>query len=237
MPENRFYIDTDFKENAPVELIGDELRHLHVMRRKKGDSIELANGKGSLAKGVLIDLSKRSALIEVDDISHIPQQTQKIILAQALVRPSSLEYIIEKGTELGASEFWLYPATFSEKKTISLQQNLRLKNLTISALKQCGRLYLPRIYEKPPLQKWPPFSGQIFFGDIRPKTPLFSKRSLHSQKDILFFVGPEKGLADPEITFLEKSLNATGVSLHENTLRVDTASLAAVFLSYLLSKN
>jgi 16S rRNA (uracil1498-N3)-methyltransferase len=188
------------------------------------------NGKGSLAKGKITELSKRSAHIEIEEIEH-REPGKKIILAQGLCRQNSLEYIIEKGTELGASEFWLFPAQYSEKKLFSDHQKQRLKNLTISALKQCGRLYLPMVYEKPPLQKLKDVPGQLFFGDVRQNAPLLSTTT---SQEITFFVGPEKGFTDQEVQFLENTLKAQGVKLHENILRVDTAALASIYLTYLL---
>ncbi|HSX11947.1 MAG TPA: RsmE family RNA methyltransferase [Rhabdochlamydiaceae bacterium] len=230
MPENRFYLDADLEHE--IELSGEELRHLQVMRRKVGDPIELVNGRGYLAHGTITQLNKRSAMIQIDTCDQEPEKGRKIVLIQALTRPHSLEYIIEKGTELGVSEFWLFPAVLSEKKALTPSQELRLKNLTISALKQCGRLYLPAIHMKPSLEKWKPFSGQKFFGDLRPEAPLFSTCSL--EKTVYFFIGPEKGFAAAEVGFLEQALGAQGVKLHDNILRVDTAALVSIFATYLL---
>lgn len=229
MPENRFYLDDPLKQSSTVELEGDELRHLQVMRRQPQDRIELVNGKGNLGIGKILALSKRSASIEIEEVQY-QDPGKKIILAQGLCRQNSLEYIIEKGTELGASEFWLFPALQSEKKLLSDNQKERLKSLTISALKQCGRLYLPRIYEKPPLKKWESISGSLFFGDVRKNAPQLSSIS---PQEVIFFIGPEKGLTDLEVQFLENALKAKGVKLHENILRVDTAALASIYLSYL----
>lgn len=235
MPENRFFIDSDFETDKFVELIDEEFRHLQVMRRKPHDHIELVNGRGTLAKGTVISINKKEAEIKINEAFQQPQKAGKIILAQALPRLNALDLIIEKGTEFGASEFWLFPAAHSEKESLSQQQKIRLKHLTISALKQCGRLYLPAVYEKPKLQYWDQLSGQKFFGDIRTETPLFSKIKVNPSLDLIFFVGPEKGFNEPEIQCLEQTIQAKGVCLHENILRAESAALAATYLSYLLS--
>ncbi|HSX04444.1 MAG TPA: RsmE family RNA methyltransferase [Rhabdochlamydiaceae bacterium] len=234
MPENRFFTEAKLEKAEQIELTSEEFRHLQVMRRGKNDEIELVDGKGCLAKGTIAELSKHAATIQINEVYKEPLRSKRIILIQALVRQSSLDYIIEKGTELGASEFWLFPAVFSEKKELSSGQKQRLKNLTISALKQCGTLYLPAIYEKEALQKWAPFSGQKFFGDVRFSAPSFSKSTIDPKEEIYFFIGPEKGFADPELKLFETTLKAHGVKLHDNILRVDTAALAAIYLSYLL---
>jgi len=233
MPENRFFIETPFQKDEIVELTGDEFHHLNVMRRKKGDAIQLVNGRGELAKGTLQEIAKRDARIEIHEIVHEPKSKKNLILAQSIVRLPALEMILEKGTELGVTEFWLFPATYTEKKELSEHQNLRLRHMTISALKQCGRVYLPPIEIKPSLAKWSSFEGQKFFGDLRVDAPYLST-CRHTQDQLIFFVGPERGFSDDEVFHMEKKLGAKGVRLHENTLRVDTAAICA---SILLSTN
>jgi 16S rRNA (uracil1498-N3)-methyltransferase len=224
MPENRFYFDGELE--GIIELADDELRHLRVMRREVGDHIELVNGRGVLAKGVVTAIAKKSASIQIEERVHTPYKGKKIILAQTLPRLHNLDTIIEKGTELGAFEFWLFPAARSEKKELSESQQRRLRHLTISALKQCGRLYLPAIHVKPALEKWDalPFKG--FFGDVRPEAKMVAT----FPNDLIFFIGPESGFTEAETAQLEK-WGVTGVKLHENILRVDTAAIVALSLA------
>ena len=229
MPENRFYTDSLFQENHSVNISGEELHHLRVMRKKMGDPLELVNGKNELAKGALQEIGKHSALIHIEKVVRGPKKEKKVVLVQAFTRPSALEYIIEKGTELGVSEFWLFPGARSEKKELGEGQKRRLHLLLIAAMKQCGRLDLPEIHEKTSLAKWNPLTGQKFFGDVREKA---SPLSLLSQEDVFFFIGPESGFSDEEVQILEQQLQAKGVKLHENILRVDTAALAAMALVY-----
>lgn len=227
MPENRFYLDSPFHEKNCVELREDEFHHLKVMRKNLGDPLELVNGKNELAECTLESITKNSARIQIEKIFRVSPKQRKIILAQALTRPAPLEYIIEKGTELGATEFLLFPAERSEKKELSENQRRRLHLITISAMKQCGRLDLPTILEKPSLSRWAHFAGAKYFGDVREKAPRIA--SSPSQEDILFFIGPESGFSDQEVKILE-NLQAKGVKLHENILRVDTAAIAALIL-------
>lgn len=227
MPENRFYIEVPFQENGLVELSGDEFHHLHVMRRKPGDKIELVNGKGELAKSILQETGKRSARIEIRQVLRMEKKEKKRILVQAIVRLSALEYIVEKGTELGISEFWLFPAVHTEKKEVTDHQRKRLQLMAISALKQCGRLDLPPIHEKPPLQKWASLKGEKYYGDVRKEAPPFF--SSKASENLYFFIGPERGFSEAEIEWMEKN-QVKGVKLHENILRVDTAAITAAIL-------
>ena len=107
--------------------------------------MELVNGRGSLAKATVSGITKHSALLEVLSVESTPIHPPRYILAIPLMRPSKLELIIEKCTELGADAFWLYPAQFSDKDDLSANQQERLTHVAISAMKQCGRLDLPSI--------------------------------------------------------------------------------------------
>lgn len=223
MPANRFFTPSPLNQGT-ISLSGEELHHLTVMRLRPEDPLELVNGSGELAQGTLLSLDKKTALIHISHYHCAPAPKPTLILAQALPKFPLLEWIIEKGCELNVSEFWLFPGELSEKKDLSAQQTTRLNSLTISALKQCGRLFLPKIILKPPLKKWSSLPGTLLFGDTSPTapplTPPFSDL-------ITFCVGPEKGFSPSEITYL-KTLSAKGVRLHSNILRTETAGLVAL---------
>lgn len=104
-------------------------------------------------------------------------------------------------------------------------------------MKQCGRLFIPKITLLPPLLKWTSegIPEQAFFGDTRANASPFPK-SLDS-KSCLIVIGPEKGLQEKEVFHLETNLHMKGLKLHENILRTDTASICALSLaSFLLSQ-
>ena len=71
--------------------------------------------------------------------------------------------------------------------------------------------------------------GQVFVSPAHADLQI-DRGQNKSQAPIIFFVGPEKGFDEREIEILEKKFQATGVKLHSNILRTDTASLAALSL-------
>ncbi|MBI3236928.1 MAG: RsmE family RNA methyltransferase [Chlamydiales bacterium] len=145
MPHERFFIDKPLCPQEIVLLEGDEFNHLsRVMRIQIDESVELVNGRNQLATATLLEISRHSAKLQIHHLTEDKKKKQQIILAQAIPRLNRLEYILEKGTELGASEFWLFPGIRNEKETFSQNQRLRLEHMRINAMKQCGRLDLPR---------------------------------------------------------------------------------------------
>ncbi len=225
MPADRFFLGKPLQE--PLVLEGEELHHLQVMRIRVGETIELVNGQGELAHVKVVRVDKKRAQLELISHQKVAPFKEQLILAQGLPRLSALEWIIEKGTELGVTKFWLFPADRSEKTDLSSTQLRRLETIQLSALKQCGRLFLPQIVMKPPLSEWSPIKGSLFYGALH-KAP---KLTAPFSDTTLFFIGPEKGLSPTEIEKLH-ILNVKPISLHENTLRTETAAIAALSQFY-----
>lgn len=165
MPAERFFVNSPLEVGCEIELTGDELTHLRrVMRKEVGDSVEIVNGSGDLAKAQITSFTKRHVTLSIQTLHHTPLPSYTLILAQGLPRMQRLEDLIEKCTEIGVSEFWLFPGELSEKRELSANNWTRLKSITISAMKQCGRLYLPKFKLCPPLSQWKSLPKNSFLG-------------------------------------------------------------------------
>lgn len=230
MPNDRFFVANTLQEHAVIELVGDELHHLtNVMRKKVGDLVEVVNGKGALATALIEKNDKRSALLHIENCYQSNPPKTPLILAQALPKIKLLDLIVEKGTELGVDEFWLFPGKLSEKKELSPNQLQRLKQITISALKQCGRLFLPHIQIMTRLEDIFVNEGALFFGDWQSTTSLISiLPQVSSLQKIVACIGPEKGFCREEVLLLQQK--GQGIKLNNNILRCETAAIACISL-------
>ncbi len=231
MPHDRFFTPQPLIQNQTIILEEEEAYHLvRIMRVEAGETVELINGQGQLAHANVTTIEKRSATLHITKLRQQPPPTHDLILAQALVRSNRLDTIVEKATELGITELWLFPGQRSEKEDLTPNQHQRVHSLTIAALKQCGRLYLPQVHIKPPLDKWSSLPCQSFYGDVDTAAPTFyhAWQQTHPS-NALFVIGPEAGFTPHEERIL-KRLGATGVRLHNNILRTDTAAITAVSL-------
>jgi 16S rRNA (uracil1498-N3)-methyltransferase len=222
MPAERFYIDAPLEGTLTIE--GVEYHHMaHVMRTQIGEVVEIVNGKGALAKVEVLALSKKNGTLQVLSSTQTQLHEPTKILAIPFMRPSKLEWVIEKCTELGADAFWLYPAQFSDKESISKNQLERFHHLAISAMKQCGRLDLPPIKILDRFADLFLTPATFLFGDTG--TTNTEKKSI--TKPLVFITGPEAGFSEKELKLLTEK--GTGICLHRNILRAETAPLAALF--------
>lgn len=233
MPIERYFLPVSFELHTSYLLKGTEFHHLaHVMRAQQGGQVELVNGQGALAQGEVLEIRKDHASIQIQQLFQEPARKRGMILAQAFPRPNRLDFILEKGTELGVEAFWLFPGLLSMKKEFFPHQLERARSLMIAAMKQCGRLTLPSLIIHPFLKDWIAIEGSLFFGDVNPEAPPFQQAWKAHQpiiSPVIFFTGPEGGLHEQEVHLLRGS-GAIGVKLHENILRTDTASLTALSL-------
>jgi 16S rRNA (uracil1498-N3)-methyltransferase len=211
MPASRFFIDADLSENDSLCLEGSEYHHLlHVMRHEKGEKVELVNGQGDLGIGHILELTKKHAVLKILEKTHQSDLSRRFLLAVPFMRMSKLEWIVEKGTELGASAFLFYRAQYCECEDIFPRQMERLRALTIGALKQSGRLHLPSIERLPDLTSLFIQDAVFLFGAPSAVHPLDLSRP---GKTILF------------ITDLNR--HGQGICLGPHILRAETAPITA----------
>lgn len=233
MPAERYYYPQPFRTGETIHLEDQEYHHLlHVMRVKEGESVEIVNGNGLLGNATVLKHEKKRCLLGIENVMSAPPPKEQLILLQGIPRQNRLDFIIEKGTELGVTEFRLFPAARGEKRALSDSQLERLKAVTIAAMKQCGRLYLPAIVTTSPLsQSKRKEELPLFYGDTRPEAPILLDKWKVAEKNqgAMVCIGPESGFSAEEIEALEK-MGAVGVRIHPNILRTDTASLAALSL-------
>jgi 16S rRNA (uracil1498-N3)-methyltransferase len=231
MPDNRFYIEEKLNRNTSYSITGKELGHMHVMRIKENEKITLVNGKNELGIGYISRIEKEFIEVMIEEV-EVQKPSYQIDLYQGLCKPVHLDFILEKGCELGVTDIHLVPMEYSEVKGFSRMD--RMNNVLIAAIKQCGRLDLPKIHLEENLYHLNLSDKNVYFGDMRSHAPFFIHETLAKEKPVHFFIGPEKGFSKKEVAFLENQYHAKGVKLHENTLRTETAAITAIMITSLI---
>jgi 16S rRNA (uracil1498-N3)-methyltransferase len=227
---HRFYCE---RITEPTTVItGDEVRHIRsVMRLNPGDSVELFDGRGTLAQAVIDDISKKQVTLTVNKLEiHDRSETPKIIIAAAIAKGDRFDDLIAKCTELGVDG--IVPIIFG--RTVKHPKNpktlSRWNNIAIASAKQCKRLFLPTIDSPAPLEqavtnlKNQYQNAQILLGSLDNDCKKLTSVA-PGEKDVIAIVGPEGGFADSEKNLL-KSAAAQPVRLTDTVLRVETAAIA-----------
>ena len=224
----RFYC-----EKIDTESFLDPVESSHlcrVLRATKGTPVELFDGQGTLAEGIVEWADKKRTAVRVQKISGTPSRmTGRMILAVSFAKGQRFDWLVEKCTELGVDHI----AAVQFERTVKLGKNTaleRYRKITIAAAKQSKRLFLPEIAgpEKFPetldalVDRYP--QAVLLYGDPA-GVPLADVAALKEGRDCIVVIGPEGGLSENELTFLSTK-NFTGVMINRNILRIETAAVA-----------
>jgi 16S rRNA (uracil1498-N3)-methyltransferase len=226
----RFYCNPIVEPTT--ELAGREAHHLaSVLRLGPGDKVELFDGAGVLAIAMISAIKKAKVTLQIEQLQrHLPRSCRRIVIAVSIAKGQRSDWLIEKCTELGVDR--ISPVIFERtvKQATNPRTTDRWNNLAISAAKQCGRLFLPKIDSPKTLKdtlkaiKDDYLGCRIVFGWPGADSPALISMPFGSS-DVAAFVGPEGGLTDSEIHLL-KDNGAEPVRLTDTVLRIETAAIA-----------
>ena len=231
MKEKRYYFDGELFENKTVLFEGEEFHHLtNVMRTRVGENVCLFNGNGNFYFAEVKSINKKNAELFVSrkEIST-NEPTIKLSVYQALAKGDKLSLIMQKITEIGASELCLFESDFCDVKSNTHKQE-RMDSISISAAKQCGRativqttgvLKINQIAEK--IKDYDAFFVAYENEDGHTLVDSLEKNKLNL-KNVAVMIGAEGGFSEKEIQLL-KNNGADIVSLGKRILRTETASI------------
>jgi 16S rRNA (uracil1498-N3)-methyltransferase len=223
-------------EPAPPTVVLDEARThylLRVLRMGAGDPLEVFDGHGRAFAARIERVEGRTARLELGP-SRTTDLGRAVTLVQALPKGDKLEWVLQKGTELGAAHF--VPVT-TERTTVKLpadRRDARLRRWTRiveEAARQCGRSDVPAVESPAPLTeavaRLPPGALLILDEEERARPLGAELESLAPGAPLALVVGPEGGLTRGEVSRLAEA-GARSVTLGRLVLRTETAALAAL---------
>lgn len=210
---------------GPFVLQGAEAHHLATVRRfRPGDRVRLFNGDGREYLADIIAVDKKAVALQVSGIEQPGcEHSFRLVVAAPLPKGDRGDFLIEKLTELGATDF--IPLRTERAVVVPREAKLeRLQRAVIEASKQCGRNVLMRIHE---LIDWNSFIRDRQMPPLRivahPPDPTQLSFEFGAE-GVCFAVGPEGGLTLAEVASA-RELGWRGVTLGPRVLRVETAAI------------
>jgi 16S rRNA (uracil1498-N3)-methyltransferase len=219
-----FYVPDLFNSQFR-ELPRDESVHfLKSLRGRSGDTIQVTDGCGNLFHAVTSIERANVILHDVQRVAEMPLLPLPVLAIALLKHHDRMEWLVEKAVEIGISEvIWL----FTEKSTRYGYRPERMERIAISAMKQSGRLWLPKI------------TGPVEFVDGIGAWDTPAKFIAHCQSDgekiplsraaapsrsSFLLIGPEADFSNEEVR-LAKQLQFVSVGLGNARLRAETAAI------------
>ena len=101
-----FYIAEYVSSQKQIVLDEDTSKHIvQVLRMKKGERLNLTDGKGNLLNAEIADDHKKHCEVNITGSRSTPRDSRKITIAISLLKNSSrFEWLLEKATEIGIHE-------------------------------------------------------------------------------------------------------------------------------------
>jgi 16S rRNA (uracil1498-N3)-methyltransferase len=231
-PTPWFFAPSDGWEAERILLPQDETKHARrVLRLEDGDSICVTDGAGRVAACVLAgDVSAR-AVAGIRDLRTKPRPTPELVVYQAAAKGHKVEDVIDRMTQLGASEIRVFESARSVARYgREKRRKLAVRNEAVAraAAKQSRNPFIPSTSA--------PISFAQLTSAVRDEpvalvlwegasVPLHESLPEDAAR-IALITGPEGGLEDREVEALEEA-GATPVSLGGRILRTELASVVA----------
>ena len=211
-----------------VELEPREKEHLFkVFRARPGEEVELLDGHGVRARGVVEDGKK----ILINHREVLPEPAEKLHLCCALPRKQKLDQMLKQAAELGA---WSIRPIRCMRSVAEGGPRERWDLLLREACKQSGNPFLPEVHEEAKLpevlKKLAAENVQMYYGSVTPAGP--GKVPESAGKAV--FIGPEGGFAPEEIEMM-KEFHAEPLNFGPYILRLETAAISGLTALRLLS--
>jgi 16S rRNA (uracil1498-N3)-methyltransferase len=239
MSANRFFISASGIEGDRVRLSPEQAHQVcHVLRLKPGDTIIALDDSGMERDVTLTKVSPAEALGQVTgEHRALGEPTVQVALFQSLLVREKFEWVLQKGTEVGVSQFLpvLMQRSLVRAKMIEERRLDRWRRILIEAAEQSHRGCIPRL------------EPTVTFNEAVSRLKGFDRRVIAAPSDgtatlrdtlqgivgspasVAVMVGPEGGFTEQEVA-LACEKGAVRVGLGPRILRTETAAVVACAL-------
>lgn len=234
---HRFFVPPEALQSQPIRLTGPMAHQIsHVLRLRPGEEVELLDGSGLAYVSILEAVTGREVMLRIAGSWSPEVETRcRLVLYQGIPKHRRLEWILQKGTELGVSRFVPMVTRYSDVRVDLAEADEkagRWRRIVTEAAEQSRRVRVPVVE---PVMR---FSAacEAPSGDVRSFILYEGERERSLGRvladsdrpaEIRLYVGPEGGFAQDELHLaLERGVEP--VSLGPRILRAETAALAGI---------
>ena len=224
--------------NEVFWLRDSEREHLvRVLRLKLDDLVVGFDNTGMEYTAVIQKIEDDSVTCRILSSDHPDVEAHtSVYLVAGLSKGEKMEWVIQKGTELGMEG--LVPLR-TKRSIMHLEGSkaqvrvVRWQKIAAEASKQSHRVQEPKIFE---VCDWKDLAEQLPAGTqwLIPYEEELTQRfasaleKMDPKRPIAILIGPEGGFDPSEVAFAQEKLGAKSVSLGPRILRTETAALATL---------
>lgn len=217
-----------------------EVKHCQqVLRHRVGDLVEVTCGDGQILEGRIEEISKKSVRLDLLRVIEDHGERPYLWLVVAPTKNQArIEWLIEKGTELGLRRFTPIVTAHSEKPRIRKD---RLERIALAGVKQSRKGWLPVIDEMMTLEEL-----LVSAEHEKIKTRFigycgeFEKRNLTEDyapgSDVIVLIGPEGDFSEKEVE-LARGKGFAALDLGPDRFRTETAGTHIISFIYEVNRH
>lgn len=236
----RCYLSPEAWDADMLRLDGEYSHYVRdVLRLTPGDAVEVIDGRGHAVNAVVSGLDAAGVVLEATGPKReAPAARPFITLVQAVIKGSRMDWLVEKGTELGMDA--LAPM-LSDRCVVRLEgtrgakRRVRWERIALGATRQCGRYRLPEVHPVMALaDALTRCAGDtILVGALtpgcRPLADVLREMGAQTPERVALVIGPEGDLTDAELEQVAAA-GAIAVTFGPRVLRAETAGLFGLCL-------
>jgi len=229
----RFFVEGAKEIGESVEIGGTDAHKIaNVLRLTRGEPIVVIDSTARTFTAVIDALGRvvRATVEEEIFDDRAPSAAIRIHVAQAVPKGQRMDFVVEKGSELGVEAFLPFYCERSVSRDVGAEKAARWQRIARASAQQCGRKSVPAVLEPMPyrtlLERFGEYEAVLFAWELATPAPLHRRLAevLPAAGRVLVVVGPEGGFTHEEAE-LAQGRGAATLWLGPRVLRTDTAAL------------
>jgi 16S rRNA (uracil1498-N3)-methyltransferase len=233
---HRFFIRAECISGGKVYIDGPDARQIcSVLRLRCGDKIAALDGTGCILTVRITESTSSGVHGDVLEVCSLDTEPKvRLTLAQALPKSDKLEFVIQKGTEIGVAKFLVVTSARTVPQNLGDRMERKLtrwQTIAKEAAEQSCRAVVPEVYGIVHLEEIIETIGNydlaICLWENEAEKNLKEILSHNrSAKNVLLLIGPEGGFEEKEVRAMEAK-GALTASLGKRILRCETAAISS----------
>ncbi|MFA9399399.1 MAG: 16S rRNA (uracil(1498)-N(3))-methyltransferase [Clostridiaceae bacterium] len=234
---HKFFVEQNNINDDIAIIYGEDVKHIYkVLRLKPSDEVLINNSNGLEYLGEILEIDKTQVKVCLKEKYSISNESNiSVTLFQGIPKGSKLDYIVQKGVEVGINDFYLVETkrVIVKGEKDESRKLERLNKISKEAAKQSKRSIIPWVNSKisfsdmlSKLKEYDviivPYENKEEYGIKK----LFLEKKDISIKKVAIIIGPEGGFEEEEINLLEQQKSSI-VTLGPRILRTETAGVIA----------
>lgn len=243
MPAGRFVVPPHLLVAGADIALPAEVAHQarDVLRLAPGATLILMDGMGGEWPATVLTLSRADVTVRVGArVDGTAEPRVRVFLYQGMLKADKLEWVFQKGTELGVATFvpLLCERTVAGGDVVRAGKRTRWVRIVTEATEQCGRACVPDVGDPRTLAR----ALAELPGDaiacmaweeerrVSLRAALAGRRTPGDVASVALFIGPEGGFTTTEVA-AARARGVVPVTLGPRILRAETAAVVAAALA------